>query len=68
MTLEELKETGLICERVIQNLSSMGIEELFPVQIAVIPYIIAGNVTGGNYMHIVVLDSLSVCHYRFCSL
>jgi superfamily II DNA/RNA helicase len=48
MTLEEVRNTGLICERVLENLSEMGIEELFPVQMAVIPYIIAGNTTGGS--------------------
>jgi superfamily II DNA/RNA helicase len=48
MTLEELRNTGVICEQVLQNLSEMGIEELFPVQAAVIPYIISGNTTGGD--------------------
>jgi ATP-dependent RNA helicase DDX51/DBP6 len=48
ISLEDLHKTNLLKEQIITNLREMGIDELFPVQMCVIPHIMTANVVGGD--------------------
>lgn len=48
ISLDDLHKTNLLKEQIITNLREMGIEELFPVQMCVIPHIMTANVVGGD--------------------
>lgn len=46
MPLEDLERTGIISTQIIENVKSMGVEHLFPVQTEVIPFVLRGSVVG----------------------
>jgi superfamily II DNA/RNA helicase len=48
IALADLAKTSLIDDKILENLRTMGVEYLFPVQTEVIPFILRGSIIGGD--------------------